>query len=129
MGKIQIVSSEDIEKLLSTPLPTAAKDEEQIFSPEDTEILLKKLDRPVDFQKDMAVRIKAFLDKKMAKEMRDKGELSDYTLRWVKVYNDLLVDIDKSINGQKKVNLHLVKVTHAHIASQVRKAEKDDSLE
>lgn len=97
------------------------KPEFKELSPEEFEANLKKLDNPVDLQKEIAVKLKHFLDCQIAKETRENGVLSDYIRRWVKDYNDVLDKIQKSLHGDTKINLHFGKVTHAHIAAKIRK--------
>ena len=81
----------------------------------------KSLEFPIQKQQELAAMIKMFLDKSMKEELESKGYLSDYTRRWVKVYNELLDSIQKGLYGDKSVSLHLHKVTHAHIASKIKK--------
>lgn len=88
---------------------------------EEFEKSLKQLDNPVELQKDLAVKLKHFLDAQIKKETEQSGMLSDYTRRWIKDYNDILDKIQKSLHGDKHVYEHFGKVTHAHIAAKMRK--------
>ena len=87
--------------------------------------LLEEMQNPVQAQQKLAVQIKAFLDEKIKKEMREKQSLSDHTRRWVESYNNILEKIQKALHGDKSVNLHLLnKVTHSQIATKMREAMK-----
>jgi len=86
--------------------------------------LLVKMQNPVEAQKELAVKIKMFLDKKIDEEMNDKGFLSDYIRRWVSEYNNILEKIQKALYGDKSVNLHMHKVTHSQIAAKIRKSKQ-----
>jgi len=106
------------------PAPEPKKDDLLIPELTETEFnkMLEDMQHPVKAQQRIAVQIKRFLDKRIAKEMRDKGVLSDHTRRWVETYNSLLDKIQKSLYGDKSVNLHLHKVSHSQIASKIREA-------
>ena len=87
--------------------------------------LLEEMQNPVLAQQHLAVKIKAFLDKRIKEEMESKKFLSDHTRRWVESYNNILEKIQKALHGDKSVNLHLHKVTHSQIATEMRKAMRD----
>jgi len=82
--------------------------------------LLKKMNDPVNFQKELAVRIKHFLDHQMQRDMEKTGILSDHTRRWVESYHKILDRLQSAIHGDKSVNLHLHKVSHGDIAAKIR---------
>lgn len=86
------------------------------------EELLKEMDNPLKMQKMMAVKLKAFLDSRMADELESKGYLGDLTKRWVSEYTSLLEKIQKAMFGDKSVNLHLHKISHSDIATKIREA-------
>lgn len=122
---MDIIGKDDFDDAEKLPLPepekpTAAPGQKEITD-EEFQALLIKMKNPVEAQKELAVQIKTFLDHQMKKEMSEKGYLSDFTRRWVSQYNDLLEKIQKSLYGDKSVNLHLVKVSHSDIAQKVRK--------
>jgi len=94
---------------------------QKLMSQEEVDKVLKKMDQPVESLKEMAAKIKIFLDSRMKDEYEGKGYLSDYTRRWVVVYNDLMDRIEKALHGEKSVHLHLGKITHAHISGLMRK--------
>jgi hypothetical protein len=83
--------------------------------------MLKKLENPVDSQKELAIQVKVFLDAQIKKELADPGYLSDYTRRWISEYNDILDRIQKNTHGSLNVDLHIHSVSHSMIAAKVRK--------
>ena len=86
--------------------------------------MLDQMSNPVHAQQELAVQVKIFLDKRIKLEMDDKGFLSDHTRRWVEQFNKILDSIQKSLYGDKSVNLHIHKVTHSAIAAKMREAKK-----
>jgi hypothetical protein len=86
--------------------------------------MMGEFDSPVQKWKEVAVKIKAFLDRRIENEMADKGLLSDHTRRWVETYNETLEKIQKALYGDKSVNLHVHTVTHSDIAMKIRNAKK-----
>ncbi|HEA46465.1 MAG TPA: hypothetical protein ENH99_01660 [Candidatus Pacearchaeota archaeon] len=90
----------------------------------DFKILLDEMQNPVLAQQHVAVKIKIFLDKRMDKEMEEKGYLTDHTRRWVESYNNILEKIQKALHGDKSVNLHLHAISHSQIATKMREAIK-----
>jgi len=93
------------------------------LSEDDFDRMLKAMGNPVEAQKEVAVKIKAFLDHRMSQELSEKGFLSDHTRRWVRDYNVILENIQKALFGDKSVNLHLHKVTHSQIAAKIREVD------
>ena len=89
----------------------------------DFETMMAKMENPVEAQKELAIRIKLFLDDKMEKEIKDKG-LTDSTRRWIETYNSILDKIQKNIHGDKSVNFHTIKVSHSDIATKIRESNK-----
>ena len=100
-----------------------------VLSEEKLACLEKDLSLPVNAQKQLAAKVKLFLDAGITRELADKGYLSDYTRRWVHLYNSLLDSIQKSLFGDKSVSLHLHKVSHAHIASKIKEFASDEILD
>ena len=90
--------------------------------------VMAEMNSPIDKQKELATKLSIFINSHIDTELHTKGYLSEFTRRWVKEYNDLLDKLQKNIYGEKSVNLHLHKVTHAHIASEMRKYA-DESLD
>ncbi len=88
--------------------------------------MIVEMENPVDAQKELAVQIKIFLDQRIAREMEEKGYLTDNTRRWVDSYNTVLEKIQKALHGDKSVSLHLHKVTHSQIAAKMRDVKKKD---
>ena len=96
----------------------------EIESDEDFEEALKQMENPVDSLKELAVKIKRYLDKRIKKEEEsEKGILTDHTRRWIESYQKILEKIQKALHGDKSVNLHLHKVSHADIGAKMREAQ------
>ncbi len=111
------------EKDLGKAEPKPLRIRQDNISESDFKSMLEEMENPVVAQKQMAVRIKIFLDKRIEKEMEEKGLLSDHTRRWVESYNNLLEKIQKALYGEKSVNINLHKVTPSQIAARMRQHE------
>jgi len=122
MTKIDIIGKEQYDDAINKELPSNENDPSKIpiLTLEEIEELKTAMEKPVERQKELAVKIKLFLDIQIEKEFRKNGFLSDYTLRWVREYNELLDRIEKNLHGEKSISLHLHKVTHAHIGDLIR---------
>ena len=83
--------------------------------------LLSELENPVLAQRQLAVRIKVFIDAHIDEELKSYGKLSEYTRRWVKEYNEILDRLLKNTYGEKSISLHIHKVSHSDIAQKIRK--------
>ena len=95
------------------------------INPDQMEQLLKDMQNPVNFQKELAVKIKLSLDHQMILDLKKNGVLSDHTRRWVESYNKILDRIQSAIHGDKSVNLHLHKVSHGDIAARIRELKDE----
>ena len=124
MEKVSKKNFEEAEKL-----PPIEKENNSNFVEMTTaqfEKSLEEMQNPVQAQKSIAVKIKHFLDKRIADEMREKGYLTDSTRRWVETFNNTLEKIQKALYGDKSVNLHMHKiVSHSEIAARMRKIEDE----
>lgn len=116
------ISNEEFEKALSQ-IPERTESEKNI-SEIDFNEMLKKMQNPAMAQKELAVQIKLFLDKKMDDEMKKNGCLGENTRKWIETYNNILEKLQKSLHGDKSVNLHVHKVSHGEIAAKIRESIK-----
>lgn len=91
------------------------------LSPEEFNSLLVKMNTPSEAQKEIAAHLSVFLSRQVKREMSEKGALSDYTRRWVSEYNNLLSSLQKSLYGDKSLNLHVHSVSHHDISRKIRK--------
>lgn len=123
---MDIIGKEKFDKADQFKRPEFIKADE--ISEVDFNKMLEEMQNPVDAQRRLAVQIKMFLDDRIEKEMKEKGILSDHTRRWVESYNSILEKLQKSLFGDKSVNLHIHKVTHALIATKIREAEHKQLL-
>ena len=96
------------------------KEAEKELSDEDFQELLKDMQNPVNSQKEIAVKVKLFLDKRIKDEMEKNGVLGDNTRKWIETYTTLLEKLQRAIHGDKSLNLHVHKVTHGEIAAKMR---------
>jgi hypothetical protein len=105
-----------------TPKPPANELlSEPLFTPEEITTIEQSLAQPIDAMKNLAAKLKIYTDHKIDREMAEKGYLTENTRGWVKEYNLLLEKLQKAQHGDKSVNLHLHEISHAHIASKMRK--------
>ncbi len=114
-NKVDVIPSVDEENDENHPISEITE--------EKFEKLIEQMSNPVSAQKQLAVQIKLFLDRRIRKELTEKGILSDHTRRWVEQFNKILDSIQKSLYGDKSVNLHVHKVTHSAIAAKMRESK------
>lgn len=96
--------------------------EEKEITEEDFSKMLKDMQNPVNSQKEIAVKVKLFLDKRIKDEMDKNGVLGDNTRKWIETYTALLEKLQRAIHGDKSLNLHVHKVTHGDVAAKIREA-------
>jgi len=116
----------DIDKLqeANNIKPTIRDDVRPVrkYSEEEFNVLLRDMQNPVKAQKEMALKVKLFLDEKMAFELESKGTLSDATKRWVDSYTSMLEKLQKAIHGDKSIHLNIHAIGHGDIAKKIREA-------
>ena len=98
---------------------------EKVITDADFASLLKDMQNPVNAQKEIAVKIKLFLDKRIEDELVKNGVLGDNTRKWIETYTSLLDRLQKAIHGDKTLNLHVHQVTHGEIAAKMRESAID----
>jgi len=101
---------------------TPVKEEEEEITQEDFNEILKNMQNPVNPQKEMAVKVKSFLDKRIHDELKKNGVLGDNTRKWIETYTSLLEKLQRAIHGDKSLNVHVHKVSHGDIAARMREA-------
>jgi len=82
--------------------------------------LMQKMNDPVECHKEIAVKIKHYLDSKIDQDIIQKGVITESTRRWVEVYNNTLERIHKETYGDRSVSLHLHQISHADISAKMR---------
>jgi len=117
---MDIIKKTDFNKVKATKIEEKAP---EAISDEKFKELLEQMANPVHAQQQLAVQVKTFLDARIKSEMKEKGFLSDHTRRWVEQFNKILDSIQKSLYGDKSVNLHVHKITHSAIAAKMRNIE------
>lgn len=75
---------------------------------------------PTDHQKDLAVKLKRYLDYAMAREIAATGKLSLETRQWASLYTDLTGNLHRSLNGEKTLNLHVHRIDPRGLAAAIR---------
>jgi len=83
--------------------------------------IIELFDKPVERQKEMAAKIKLYLDERIAEDIRESKVIKESTRRFIELYNELIDKLHKNLYGEKSVNLHLHKVSHDHISQLIRK--------
>lgn len=112
------ISREQLEEAMKI-VPVKLKEEKEITEGEFKE-MLKDMQNPVNSQKEIAVKVKVFLDKRIKDEMDKNGVLGDNTRKWIETYTTLLEKLQRAIHGDKSLNLHVHQVTHGEIAAKMR---------
>lgn len=120
------ISKKDFEaaKKLAPTMKEAAKAKE--LTAEEFEQAMLDMQNPVKAQKEMAIKIKVFLDNQIKNEMETKGALSEGTRRWIETYHKALDKLQSAIHGDKSVNLHLHQVSHGDVSAKIREASKEE---
>lgn len=93
------------------------------IKPADWDKLLKAMDSPVEVQKEVAAKMKLFIDHQMVQDMREFGKLTESTRKWLCDYTTLLSSLHKDLHGTK-VSADINMISHAAIASKIRQASK-----
>jgi len=111
------ISQAEVDRAMSI---NPKRKEEKEITVEDFEKLLKDMQNPVNAQKEIAVKVKLFLDKRIKDEIDKNGVLGDNTRKWIETYTSLLEKLQRAIYGDKSLNLHVHAVTHGDIAAKMR---------
>lgn len=119
------ITKEDFEK--ADKLTPTMKDEVKLkeLTEKEFQKLLVEMQSPVNFQKELAIKVKISLDNQMKIEMKKDGKLSESTRRWIESYNKILEKLQTAIHGDKSVNIHLHKVSHSDISMKIRESKKN----
>ncbi len=112
------ISLKEINNAMSLAPERINKCEE--ISDEDFDVMLEDMQNPVNSQKEIAVKVKVFLDKRIKDEMKKNGILGDNTRKWIETYTNLLERLQRAIHGDKSLNLHVHQITHGEIAAKIR---------
>ena len=124
---MDIINKEDFKK--AGELETVEDKERSVdykkMTDDDFAVLVKAMSSPIESQKELAAQLKYYLEGRMARELRDKGVLSDHTRRWTTTYNTVLDNIQKSLYGNKSVSMNFHKViSHSDVSLRIRDANK-----
>lgn len=83
--------------------------------------------KPVEMQREMAVRLRRYIDDRMHKDILESGKLSSQTRTFIELYNEICDRVHRNTFGDKAAVLHLHKVSHGQIASMVRQMSTKDA--
>lgn len=97
-----------------------------LMTQEELKNLEKSFNQPIEKQKELAAKIKIYIDKRMLQEFGEDEIISDHTRRWVELYHKLLDNLQKAIYGDKSRHIHEHHVSHAGIMMQMRKYDVID---
>ena len=116
------ISKDDLEK--AKDMAPTMKNDAMIEMPDEKkfEEMMTEMQNPVKAQKEIAVKIKIFLDHKIEQEMKTKGELTQGTRHWIESYNKILDKLQSAIHGDKSLNLHVHRVTHSDISNKIEES-------
>ena len=116
------ISRDKFEKAMA--IAPKRKEIEKEVTPENFEKMLQDMQNPINSQKEIAVRVKLFLDKRIEDEMEKNGVLGDNTRKWVETYTSILDKLQRAIWGDKSLNLHVHAVTHGDVAAKIRESQE-----
>ena len=122
---MEIIDKEKFDNAPAVEVPEDDPTNVPLLSKNDVDIIIKKLEQPVELQKELAAKLKLYIDQRMAEELKTKKYLSDFLRRWISEYNELLDRIQKNLYGDKSVSLHLYKVSHSTISAFMRKYKNE----
>ena len=119
---MESISAEELDRAMKMA-PERVKEEKKITEDQFFE-MLKDMQNPVNSQKEIAVKIKVFLDKRIEDEMDKNGVLGDNTRKWIETYTTLLEKLQRAIHGDKSLNLHVHEITHGDVAAKIRESSE-----
>jgi len=114
------ISREEVDRAMEIA-PIRINEEKEVTKTDFDKMLLD-MDNPINPQKEIAVKIKSFLDKRIKDEMNKNGVLGDNTRKWIETYTSLLEKLQRAIHGDKSLNLHVHDITHGDIAAKIRES-------
>lgn len=85
--------------------------------------------KTVEMQRELAVRLRRYIDDRMHKDILEKGTLTSQTRAWVELYNEVCDRVHRNTFGDKAAVLHLHKVSHGQIASMVRQMADGEKIQ
>jgi len=124
---MEIIKKDEFDK--AEELPEPKPDSLGLISGDKFKEMMEQFKNPVDFQREIAARIKSFLDVQIQRDLEKFKFLSDLTRRWVRQFNDMCDSIQKAYHGDKSVNLHLHKVvSHGQVAAKIRRSKEENEV-
>lgn len=91
---------------------------------EELEELERQAGNPSGLQKSLVAKLSAYVDFCFAKDLREKGFVTDHTRKFIELYNFILSTLHKELYGEKQVSVGTLRVTHSMIMNEVRKSSK-----
>lgn len=84
--------------------------------------LLKEMDKPAEMQKELATKMKIFVDEQIERDIKDYNKITESTRKFIQDYSNLLSALNKNLYGDKtQVDIN---ISNSMIASKIRGASK-----
>lgn len=93
------------------------------ITPEKWKELVEEMNNPVEVQKEVAAKMKLFVDHQMRQDIKEYGKLTESTRKYLNDYTTLLSDLHKNLHGSK-LNTEINIVSHAQISAKIRQASR-----
>ncbi len=108
------------------PLDIIVLNKSKLATIKDDEVewnkLLKEMETPLNAQRELATKMKIFVDEQIEKDIKEYNGIRESTRRFINDYNIMLTNLHKSTFGDKtSVD---VNISHSMIASKIRSASK-----
>ena len=125
MAENHELTREELDKIdLDAPLPPLSPLQASnplLQDDRKMKLLSVAMGNPVELQKITAMELRAAIDLRIARDMAEKGEVTDATMTWLVEFNDVLSSIHKNLYGTKALNVNVEgKISHAQIATLMR---------
>ncbi len=106
--------------------PLIILDKSKLINIKDDQVewerLLKEMDKPAEMQKELAVKMKIFVDEQIERDIKEYNQIRDNTRKFIQDYNNILSMLNKNLYGDKtQVDIN---ISNSMIASKIRQASK-----
>jgi hypothetical protein len=126
MDDVKVVSAKEFNDLTVKPKGSPSVQVQEQFelslglSRDELLELEEKASMPVNLQRALIAKLSAYIDFCMAKDLREKGFITDYSRRFIELYNTILQNTHKELYGEKQITMGHVRVTHSAVMQKVR---------
>jgi len=135
MTGIKIISREDLENAEKNDFADYVPTEKtfriyKAIEANDLEEAMEKFDNPIMIQKELAAKMKVFVDRQINTEMITTGRLSNLTRMWIKDVLEVSKDLQIQMHGTKNlnVNVDINNINHSQIANKLRAIKNKSSM-